>query len=128
MLSSDQRIAASAGKRYVYADAVVVCGAVKLEPGSSDVLANPSVVVEVLSPSTEAYDRGEKWDAYRRLESLTDYFLVSQTSVRIEHYRREQGGSWRYRVAEAGATLALADGVTLEVGEIYAGAFELAAG
>ncbi|MFS8064850.1 MAG: Uma2 family endonuclease, partial [Byssovorax sp.] len=57
-LSSDQRISAKQGERCVYADAVVVCGGVQTEPGTSDVLANPSVIVEVLSPSTEAYDRG----------------------------------------------------------------------
>jgi hypothetical protein len=61
-LSSDQRIAARQGQRHVYADAVVGCGGVQTEQGTSDVLANPSVIVEVLSPGTETYDRGEKWE------------------------------------------------------------------
>ncbi|WP_437577098.1 Uma2 family endonuclease [Sorangium sp. So ce887] len=128
VLSPDQRISAKQGERYVYADSVVACGGVRMEPGTSDVLANPSVVVEVLSPSTEAYDRGEKWAAYQRIPSLTDYLLVSQISVRVEHFRREADGSWRYRVIEAGGAITLANGATLPVDAIYEGAFELDAG
>ncbi len=127
VLSSDQRIAASEGQRYVYADAVIVCGEMKLDAGTTDVLANPRVVVEVLSPGTETYDRGEKWDAYRRLESLSDYLLVSQTAVRVEHYRREADG-WRYRVVEAGGVVVLAEGSSLAVDSVYEGAFQLDAG
>jgi Uma2 family endonuclease len=125
-LSSDQRIAAEEGARYVYADAVVVCGGMQMEPGTTDVLANPRVVVEVLSRSTEAYDRGGKWEAYQRLPSLTDYLLVSQAAVRVEHYRREGDGSWRYRTLGAGETVALANGAALAVDAVYRGAFELA--
>jgi Uma2 family endonuclease len=127
VLSSDQRISAKQDERYVYADAVVVCGALQTEPGTSDVLANPRVVVEVLSRSTEAYDRGEKWEAYQRLSSLTDYLLVAQTSVRIEHYLREADGSWRYRVLSAGGAMTLTNGATLSIDAIYEGALELSA-
>lgn len=127
-LSSDQRIAAKPGERYVYSDAVVVCGEVQMEAGTSDVLANPTIVVEVLSPSTETYDRGAKWEAYQRLASLTDYLLVAQASVRVEHYQREAEGSWRYRVLEAGDTITLKSGAALAVDAIYEGAFALAAG
>lgn len=126
VLSSDQRLSAKEGERYVYADAVVVCGGMKTEPGTTDVLANPSVVVEVLSRSTQAYDRGDKWEAYQGLASLTDYLLVAQASVRIEHFRRESDGSWRYRVIEAGGSVVLANGATLAADAIYEGAFELA--
>jgi Uma2 family endonuclease len=128
VLSPDQRISAGQGERYVYADAVVACGGVQTEPGTSDVLANPAIVVEVLSPGTEAYDRGDKWEAYRRIASLTDYLLVSQTSVRAEHYQREADASWRYRVLDAGATITLANGGFLTIDAIYEGAFDLAAG
>jgi Uma2 family endonuclease len=124
VFSSNERIAADEGRRYVYADAVVVCGAVESEPGTTDVLTNPHVVVEVLSPSTEAHDRGEKWEAYQRIHSLTDYVLVSQTSMRIEHYRRE-GDSWRYRMLGAGDTLTLADGSVVSIDAVYEGAFDL---
>jgi Uma2 family endonuclease len=128
VLSPDQRISAQPGERYVYADAVVACGGVRTEPGTNDILANPSIVVEVLSPSTEAYDRGTKWEAYQRLSSLTDYLLVAQTSIRVEHYRREADGSWRYRVLGPGDSITLANGASLEVDAIYEGAFELNAG
>lgn len=124
VLSSDQRIAAEPQKRYVYADAVVVCGAPQTEPGASDVLSNPTAVVEVLSPSTEAYDRGVKSRAYRRLPSLSDYLLVSQTEPRIEHYRRDNDGSWRFFEYEAGDVITLANGAQLAVDAVYEGAFE----
>ncbi len=126
VLSADQRISAAAGERYVYADAVVACGGPRMEPGTTDVLANPAVVVEVLSKGTASYDRGEKWDAYQRLPSLTDYLLVSQRAATIEHYRREPDGTRRYCLLEAGATVTLHGGVPLAVDAIYEGAFELA--
>ena len=126
VLSSDQRICAAVGDRYVYADVVAVCGGLKTEPGTKDVLANPCIVVEVLSRSTEAYDRCEKWEAYQRLPSLTDYLLVSQGSTRVEQYRREADGWWRYRSYGAGESVALANGAAVAVDEVYRGAFELA--
>jgi len=125
VLSADQRISAAAGERYVYADAVVACGGIRTEPGTTDVLANPAIVVEVLSKSTALYDRGDKWDAYQRLPSLTDYLLVSQQTTAIEHYHREADGSWRYRRLEAVATLTLHGGAPLAVDAVYEGAFEL---
>ena len=128
LFSSDQRIAAKRGDRYVYADAVVACGDIQTEPGTTDVLANPKVIVEVLSRSTEAYDRGDKWEAYQRLPSLTDYLLVSQAAVQVEHFQREAGGSWRYRLIEAGQSVTLSNGATLAIEAIYEGAFELPAG
>jgi Uma2 family endonuclease len=124
VLSSDQRIAARRGERYVYADCVVACGAVRMEPGTSDVLASPCIIVEVISKRTELYDRGEKWASYQRLPSLTDYLLVAQRTVRVEHFQREAAG-WRYSEHEKAGTVILANGVALEVDAIYDGAFEL---
>jgi Uma2 family endonuclease len=125
VLSPDQRIAAKPGERYVYADSVVTCGGAQLEPGTADVLANPTIIVEVLSRSTERYDRGEKWQAYQRLASVTDYVLVTEASVRIEHYQREAEGSWTYRELGPGDTLRLANGAALSVDLVYESAFEL---
>ena len=125
VLSSDQRIAATPGQRYVYADVGVVCGTVVTESGSTDVLANPTLIVEVLSKSTESYDRGVKWEAYQRLTSLTDYLLVSQSATRIEHFSRESETGWKYRVYEAGGMVRLTNGAQLAVDAIYAGAFAL---
>ena len=125
VLSSDQRIAVDGGARYVYPDASVVCGGVQLQEETKDVLANPRVVVEVLSQGTERYDRGLKWATYQQLASLTDYVLVSQSEVRIEHYRRESGGRWGYRAFGPGERLELTNGATLDVDAIFAGVFEL---
>jgi Uma2 family endonuclease len=125
VLSADQRIAARANEHYVYADASVVCGPLELSVGTTDVLANPSVVIEVLSKRTEAYDRGLKWESYRELASVTDYVLVSQVAAQVEHYRREASGEWRYRVASAGGRVTLSNGAVVAVDAIYAGVFEL---
>lgn len=126
VFSSDQRIVARDGEHYVYADTSVVCGPMVLAPGTTDVLANPAVVVEVLSKGTEAYDRGRKWDGYRQIGSVTDYLLVSQTEARVEHYQRGASGEWTYRVAGAGGRVLLMNGAAFEVDALYAGAFDLA--
>lgn len=127
VLTSDQKIAAEQGRRYVYADAVVVCGPMRTEPGTNDVLANPRVIVEVLSKSTEHYDRVEKWAAYQRLDSVTDYLLVSQTSKRVEHYVRESEGSWRYRALGDGDMATLSNGAVVSVDAVYRGVFDFPA-
>lgn len=125
VFSADQKISAARNQRYVYADAVVACGGVRTEAGTTDVLENPMIIVEVLSSSTEKFDRGDKWGAYQRLESLTDYLLVAQSAVCIEHYQRQSDGSWRYMLVEAGGSITLTNDARLSVDEIYAGAFEL---
>lgn len=127
-LSSQQRIAAEPRRRYLYADAVLVCGPLQTEPDAKDVVVNPTVVVEVLSPSTEAYDRGVKWQAYQRLPSLTDYLLIAKAEPRVEHFIRNPEGSWSYRVYEAGDTITLANQAQLAIDAIYEGVFELEAG
>ncbi len=126
VLTSAQRISALRHQQYVYPDVVAVCGGVRLEQGTTDVLANPMIIVEVLSASTEKFDRGDKWAAYQRLESLTDYLLVAQAEARIEHFQRQPDGSWRYLPVEAGGVIVLSNGARLTIDDIYAGAFELA--
>jgi Uma2 family endonuclease len=111
---------------YVYADATVVCGPLKIQPGTSGVVENPSVVVEVLSESTEQYDRGLKWEGYRKLVSLTDYLLVSQRSATIEHYRREPDGSWHYSALDAREQVRLTGGGEIDVASVFDGVFSLA--
>lgn len=127
-MKGSRRISAKQGERYVFADAVGVCGGAQIVPGTTDVLTNPKIIVEILSRSTEKYDRGEKWDAYQRLPSLSDYLLVAQTVDQVEHYQREAGGSWRYRRFEAGETLTLSNGATVAVDAIYEGAFDFTPG
>jgi Uma2 family endonuclease len=125
VLTSDQRVVAADRNRYVYPDVSIVCGPVIAEPGTSDVLANPTILVEVLSNSTEQYDRGLKWDGYQRLESLTDYVLVSQSEPRIEHFRRDRTRTWLYQFAAAGERLILSNEVTLDVDTLFRGMLDL---
>ena len=102
IFTSDMRVRPSLGDAYFYPDVVVVCGAPEFEDDVFDTLLNPIVIVEVLSPSTEAYDRGEKFTRYKHLASLQEYILVSQDKVSVEHHRRH-GTQWmlsHYRALE----------------------------
>jgi Uma2 family endonuclease len=105
---------------YTYPDLVALCGEPRFEDGHVDTLLNPSVIIEVLSPSTEAYDRGEKFAHYRRLETLREYVLVAQDKVRVEHYRRE-GEQWVLsEISDPRGTLHLPSvDCHVEVGAIY---------
>lgn len=123
VLTSDQRVTTADHGRYVYPDVSVVCGPVEVEGG--DVLRNPTIVVEVLSASTEQHDRGLKWEGYQRIASLSDYVLVSQTEPRVEHYRRMADGSWVYRAAAVGEQIVLSTGAVLSVDELFAGVLAL---
>jgi len=92
--SNDMRVKVAPTGMYTYPDMVVVCGREQFEEGEVDTLLNPTVIVEVLSPSTEGYDRGAKFAHYRRLESLQEYLLVAQDEVHLEHYVRQTDGQW----------------------------------
>ena len=114
------------GAHFVYADAVVVCGPVLLRPGTKDVVTNPKLVVEVLSKSTEAYDRGIKQAAYLALASVEHYVLVSQREPRVEVYTRQDADTFLYRAYVAGEVVALDRvGARFAVDDVYAGAFEI---
>lgn len=93
---SDFRVRVSS-RMYTYPDAIVVCGKPLLADGRQDVLLNPTVIFEVLSPSTEYYDRGVKFQQYRTIESLQDYILVAQNQISIEQYTRGQAHTWTLR-------------------------------
>ena len=94
VLTSDLRLRVSMEGLYTYPDITVVCGPPKFADDQIDTLLNPSVIVEVLSKSTEAHDRGFKFTQYRRLQSLQEYVLVSQTEMRVEKYLRRPAGKW----------------------------------
>jgi Uma2 family endonuclease len=87
---SDMRLLISATGLYTYPDVVVACGEVEFEDSEVDTLLNPVLIVEVLSPSTERYDRGKKFGHYRRLGSLREYVLVSQDRPIIELFTRDR--------------------------------------
>ncbi len=125
VLSSDQRVVAAHRERYVYPDISVVCGSVLFEPGTTDVLANPMILVEVLSSGTEQYDRGLTWHGYQQIESLMDYVLVSQTEPRIEHFRRDRHAAWAYQATGPGGRLALSNEAVLDVDAVFAHILEI---
>ena len=104
-----------------YPDASVVCGRTETAPDDPDAMVNPVLLVEVLSDSSEAYDRGAKAAHYRRIPSLKEYMLVSQSEPLIEVYRRGEGGRWELREARPGEAIELASvDVSLQVSAIYA--------
>ncbi len=90
---SDMRVRVEETDLITYPDVVVVCGEIRLADDYKDTVLNPTVLIEVLSPSTEAYDRGEKFAHYRRLASLQEYILIAQDKVYLEHFKR-QGEQW----------------------------------
>jgi Uma2 family endonuclease len=117
---SDMRVKVSATGMYTYPDVVAVCGEPVFEESQVDTLTNPTAIIEVLSPSTEAYDRGDKFAHYRRLASLQEYVLVAQDKMRVEHYER-RGAEWVLtEVNEPDASLNLVSlGCSVALEEVY---------
>ncbi len=91
---ADMRVKVSPTGLYTYPDVTVVCGEPRFEDAEVDTLLNPTVLVEVLSPSTADYDRGGKFTHYRRLASLQEYVLISQELPLVEHYVRQGADEW----------------------------------
>jgi len=91
---TDMRVFVPATGLYTYPDLVVVCGEPKFQDEVFDTLLNPILLIEVLSDSTEGYDRGKKFQHYRSIESLREYVLVSQDEARIEKYVKQGDGFW----------------------------------
>ena len=91
--SNDMRVRVSATGLYTYPDVVVVCGERRYLDDRRDTLLNPSLLVEVLSPSTED-DRGRKFESYRSIESLSEYLLVASDRVHVDLYTRQPDGRW----------------------------------
>ncbi|MEP7119561.1 MAG: Uma2 family endonuclease [Byssovorax sp.] len=119
--SSDVRVRVVATGLATYPDLSVVCGKLERDPGDANTLVNPILLVEVLSDSTEAYDRGEKFAHYRRIPSLREYVIVSQHEPRIEVFRRGDDGIWSLHEAGATERVKLTSiGCELAVDEVYA--------
>lgn len=107
---------------FSYPDLLVVCGELKFHDERRDVLLNPAVIIEVLSQTTEAFDRGEKWSRYQTwLPELSDYVLVSQSKPQIEHFHRQSSGEWLYSlVKELESSFHLASiNCTLQLADVY---------
>ena len=121
VFNSDLRLRDPQNKFYTYPDIAIVCA----EPqyGPRHTLTNPLVLVEVLSPSTEAHDRGFKFERYQHITTLNDYVLISQEKPRVEVFSRQPNGSWSYQAFEglqASAPIPAVD-VDLPLSEIYDG-------
>lgn len=121
--SSDLRIRIRAAEVATYADLAVVCDPIERDPESPTHVTNPRVVVEILSPSTEGYDRQQKRLYYQQLESLREYVLVAQERRCVEVWRREDGDDWSHATYEAGARAPLSSiDFALDVDELYGAA------
>lgn len=117
--ANDLRVKVSASGLYTYPDVVVTCEKPRFEDDKFDTLLNPQSIIEVLSDTTEKYDRGKKFELYRQIESLREYALISQDRAHIELFTRGDDGHWRLseatgldaaiEMAAIGCRLALAD-------------------
>jgi Uma2 family endonuclease len=118
---SDQRIRVLATGKATYPDVSLVCGPIEGDPAdpTGATITNPTLIVEVLSPSTEQADRGDKWQHYQLIPSLQEFVLVSQSHARVERYRRLPAGGWEYHDATEG-TVPLLTGAVLDLARLYA--------
>lgn len=121
VFGSDLRVRIDATDLSTYPDVTVICGRLEGSPLDPDAAINPILIAEVLSDSTEAYDRGEKFAHYRRVPSLREYLLLSQHEPRLEAYTKNDEGAWVLREARAGEILVLGslEGVRLSTDAIY---------
>lgn len=118
----DMRVKIDRTGLYTYPDGVVTCDEPSFEDAEVDTLLNPQVLFEILSPSTERYDRGKKFGHYRQIESLRDYILIAQDEPLVEHYNRRPEGEWALTDAkglDASLTIATID-VTIPLRDLYA--------
>ncbi len=120
--SADVKVRAKVGDLWTYPDWSIICGQPKYDTSARpSSLLNPQVIFEILSPSTASFDRGDKFERYKRIESLTDYVLVASEKMRVEHYVRQDGGGWLYREYHEGLDLLKLASVEVELplAEIY---------
>ena len=118
--SADLRIRVLATGLATYADAAVICGEPARDPESPTHVTNPGVIIEVLSSSTEDYDRGEKREHYQQIDALREYVLIAQDRCHVEVFRRSPGGPWEHRVHGAGEVFELSSlGLAVSTDEIY---------
>jgi Uma2 family endonuclease len=117
---SDLKVRLPNSKRFFYPDVSVVCGDVQFADEKRDVILNPIVVVEVLSDSTEAFDRGKKFLSYQQIESLKEYLLVAQDEFVVEHFLRQEAGWFYTKASGSEAAIVLpALNCRVDLGDIY---------
>ncbi len=96
-LPGDLKVKVDATGLYTYPDMIVMCEEMQLEDDHSDVLLNPKIIVEILSPSTERYDRGRKFKHFQQIASLQEYILVDQDAPHIDRFHRRDAGTWELK-------------------------------
>ncbi|MCP4345431.1 MAG: Uma2 family endonuclease [Desulfobacterales bacterium] len=118
---SDLRVKITDTGLYTYPDVTVVCGEEKFSDDRSDTLLNPKIIIEVLSDSTERYDRGTKFEHYRKLESLKEYVMISQNRPKIEKFFKNETGFWVLTESDEDNPVIILESVncTLELSELY---------
>jgi Uma2 family endonuclease len=119
--NTDLRIKVEASGLFTYPDLSVICGALQFAQGTNDTVVNPTVLVEVLSDSTEAYDRGRKFEHYRQIPTLREYLMISQKEPRIEQFVRQSEGRWLLNEAsglEGNIELPSLD-ITISIAEVF---------
>ncbi len=124
VVGSDQRVKEERATFYTYPDLAIHCGEPRFEPdGHLDTLLNPTVLIEILSPSTEAYDRGRKFSYYRAIPSLREVVFVAQDRPLVERFSRMDTGDWALHAIEGydAGTYLPSVGVRLALAEIYEG-------
>lgn len=117
----DMRVLIPSAGLYTYPDITVACGEPRFEDGELDTLLNPTLLIEVLSPSTEGYDRGKKSAHYRTLDSLREYVLIAQDEARVELFARQDDGHWLLSEAAGldGTILLASIGCELRLADVY---------
>lgn len=118
---SDLKVHIEANSLFTYPDISIVCGPVEKWKARNDVITNPIVIIEVLSKSTESYDRGQKFKLYRAIPSLQEYILISSTEVLLEHYKKQAPQVWTFQESKEGNDALKIEAVqfTCALSEVY---------
>ncbi len=123
VFGSDLRIHIPSNSLYTYPDAIIICGKPEMLDEAFDTVLNPTVIVEILSPSTQRYDRGEKFMLYRSIPSLQEFIVVDSENIAVEHYKRNEDNTWLLQEwKEITDILTIATiGFALPLNELYSG-------
>ncbi|MEE4358577.1 MAG: Uma2 family endonuclease [Desulfococcaceae bacterium] len=112
---SSMKVEIAPADAYVYPDLSVVCGEIELAENTTDAITNPVLIIEILSPGTESFDRGMKFEYYRMLASLKEYVMVSQDQPKVETYFRQDENIWQYRVISGSDQTVLLQSLEYEI-------------
>jgi Uma2 family endonuclease len=118
---SDLRIHIPKNTLYTYPDISIICGEIETTDDKFDTATNPSVIIEILSASTKNYDKGQKFDLYRDIESLREYILIDSEQIKVEKFFRNEDNSWlltEYKTIESNFSIATVD-ITLQLTDVY---------